>query len=403
MKITVGVFFGGKSVEHEVSVISGLQALAALNREKYEPVAVYQGKDGAFYVGAGLDNIESYRNLSALVKGATQVDLIREGNKVWLKKRGALGKKLCALDVAMPVFHGAFGEDGCFQGLMEQLALPYTGCSVSASAVGMDKYLMKAAFKMAGVPCLECVKISRNEYYNDPDGAAMLAASKIGYPMIVKPYNLGSSVGIGKAKDESTLQSAFEEAFTYTDGVLCERCIENLREINCSVLGDSSEAQASVCEQPCSGGEFLSYADKYQSGAKSSKGGAKSAGAKSGGMASLSRLVPAPISEEMTKKAQETAVQAFNALGCRGVCRIDLMIDENSGELFVNEINTIPGSLSFYLWEQAGMSFPALLDRLISLAFKREREKAALVSSFDTNLLQSASIGGAKGSKGALK
>ena len=401
MKITVGVFFGGCSVEHEVSVISGLQAFAALDRNKYEPIPVYQSKDGLFYTGEKLGNIDTFRNLKKAVSGADCVDLVREGGKVWLKKRGAFGKKLFALDVALPVYHGTGGEDGSFQGLMEQLKLPYTGCGVGASALGMDKYLCKGAFRLAGVPCLDCVKITRAEYYSDPDTAVKKIEEKIGYPMIVKPYNLGSSVGIGKANDEQSLRSSLEDALTYTDGAICERCITNLREVNCSVIGDSDELISSVCEEPHGGKDFLSYADKYQrgGGTKGSKGGSKG----SQGMQSLARIVPAPISEDMTKKVQECAKQAFLAIGGEGISRIDLMIDEDSGELFVNEINTIPGSLSFYLWEHCGISFTQLLDKLISLAFKRSRNRADLLSSFDTNLLETASFGGSKGAKGGSK
>lgn len=398
MKITVGVFFGGCSVEHEVSVISGLQAFAALDRNKYNPVPVYQAKDGLFYTGENLGNIETFRNLKKAVSSAHCVDLVSEGGKVWLKKRGAFGKKLCALDVAMPVYHGTGGEDGSFQGLMEQLKLPYTGCGVGASALGMDKYLCKGAFRLAGVPCLDCVKITRAEYYSDPELAVKKAEEKIGYPMIIKPYNLGSSVGIGKAQDEVSLRAALEDALTYTDGALCERCITNLREINCSVIGDSDETFASVCEEPHGGKDFLSYADKYQrgGGSKGAKGGSKG----SQGMQSLARVVPAPISEEMTKKVQQTATEAFLAIGGEGISRIDLMIDEDSGELFVNEINTIPGSLSFYLWEHCDLSFTQLLDKLIALAFKRQRNRQGLLSSFETNLLETASFGGSKGAKG---
>ena len=404
MKITVGVFFGGCSVEHEVSVISGLQAFAALDREKYLPVPVYQAKDGSFYTGEALGNIESYRDTSDLLKKATQVQLVREKGKVWLKKLSGLSKNLCALDVALPVYHGTGGEDGCFQGMLEQLKLPYAGCSVTASALGMDKYLMKGAFALAGVPCLDSLKISRSRYFSDPDGVCSRVEGRFGLPVIVKPCNLGSSVGIGKAKSIDSLKEKLEDAFLYTDNVLCEKCIENLAEINCSVIGDSDEMVASVCEQPLGAGEILSYADKYQKGG-GSKGtkGAKTASAKGAesGMASLSRLVPAPLSEDMTKKVQETAKAAFEAIGGEGIARIDLMIDGDSGELYVNEINTLPGSLSFYLWEAAGVSFSEVLDRLISLAFKRQRRRDALTVSFDSNLLQTAAIGGTKGAKGA--
>lgn len=395
MKINVAVFFGGRSVEHEVSVISGLQAYAALDREKYFPVPVYQAKDGAFYVGKALSDIKNYRDIKTLLKSASRVDIIAENGSFYLRKRGALRKNLYRIDVAFPVFHGTNGEDGAFQGLMEQLGLPYVGCGVTASAAGMDKYLMKAAFAYAGVPCLPCVKLTRADYYKDVENTVASAEKNIGYPMIVKPFNLGSSVGIGKATDKDTLKAALENVYQYTSAALCERCIEDLREINCSVLGDEENALPSVCEEPRGAKDFLSYADKYQGGSKGKTGGAKA----SGGMSSLSRVIPAPISQELTEKAQKTAVAAFRALGCEGVSRVDLMIDGKTGELFVNEINTIPGSLSFYLWKECGVPFGDLCDRLISLAFKRAARKAEFLSSFDTNLLKTADLGGSKGAK----
>ena len=396
MKINVAVFFGGKSVEHEVSVISGLQAFSALDREKYLPIPVYQSKDGAFYTGKELSEIKNYRDTKALLKKAARVDIEERGGSFYLRKRGAFPKDLYKIDVAFPVFHGAGGEDGAFQGLMEQIGLPYVGCGVCASAVGMDKYLMKAAFRFAGVPCLPCERITRSDYYKGLDECINRAEESIGYPMIVKPYNLGSSVGIGKAFDRDSLKAALENVFLYTTAALCEHCIEELREINCSVLGDGESALPSVCEEPCGAKDFLSYEDKYKGGAKG-KGGAKSSG---GGMSSLSRLVPAPLSPEMTEKAQKTAVAAFSALGCEGVSRVDLMIDKKTGELFVNEINTIPGSLSFYLWKECGVSFTELCDRLIGLAFKRAEKKSELLSSFDTDLLSTADLGTTKGAKG---
>ena len=394
MKIKVGVFFGGKSVEHEVSVISGLQAFSALDREKYEPVPVYQAKDGTFYTGEKLGSIESFRDVKAAIRSASAVDLVGENGRVFLKKRGAFAKKITYLDVALPVYHGTCGEDGCFQGLCEQIGLPYVGCDVCASAVGMDKGMMKAAFAYAGVPCLPCVKVAKADYFADTEAQIKLAEEKIGYPMIVKPYNLGSSVGIGKATDRESLKAALENVYNYTKAALCEHCIENLREINCSVLGDDESARPSVCEEPCGAKDFLSYADKYQGGGKGVKGSQENQG-----MSSLSRLVPAPLSPEMTEKVQKTAVSAFRAVGASGVARIDLMIDKSTDELFVNEINTIPGSLSFYLWEKCGVSFNELLDEMIRLAFRRAEKRAEMTSSFDTNLLQTASFGGTKGAK----
>lgn len=401
MKIRAGVFFGGKSVEHEVSVITAMQAIAAMDREKYDIIPVYLTKDNQLYTGPHLQNIEVFRNIPAALQQATRVELIRDGADVKLRRIPAKkwgSSDIAVLDVAVLAFHGACGEDGVMQGVFERLGLPYTGCDVTASAVGMDKWLMKGAFRMAGVPCLDAVKVPKTAFFQDMEGQMAAIEAAVSYPIIVKPYNLGSSVGIGLAKDRSSLQSALQEAFQYTPFVLCERAMQNLREINCSVLGDHEEAVASVCEEPLGASGFLTYADKYQGGGKGAK-----TGGKGGGMSSLSRAVPADLPEEVSAKIRQLAIAAFHAIGASGVSRIDFLLDSVSGDIFVNEINTIPGSLSFYLWEKSGLTFTQLMDQLVSLALKRQRERSRFEYSFDVNLLAGVSLGGAKGSKGGVK
>lgn len=404
MKIRAGVFFGGASVEHEVSVISGMQAIAAMDGEKYQVIPVYVSKQGEFYTGAHLAQLEAYRDVPAALQQAQKVVLVREGQqvKLVLEKQKRFGDSTVAeLDVAIPVFHGTGGEDGTMQAHFERLGLPYAGADVCASAIGMDKWAMKALFQAAGVPCLPGVKIGKSEYFTDPQAALGRIEGVIGYPVIVKPYNLGSSVGIGKGRDRQSLESALEDALQYAPLALCERAITSLREINCAVLGDSEEARPSVCEEPLNATDFLTYADKYQAGG-GSKGG-KLSGAKTGGskgMQSLARQVPAELPEDTAAKIREMAVAAFRAINAAGVARVDCMIDGETGEIYVNEINTIPGSLSFYLWEASGLSFSALMDELVRLALKRQRQRSQLHFSFDSNLLSTGQLGGAKGAKG---
>ena len=406
MKIRAGVFFGGASVEHEVSVITAMQAIGAMDENKYQVIPVYVSKAGEFYTGDHLKQLESYRDIPAALARAQKVVMMKQKDQtvLVLEKQKPFGSSVVAtLDVALPIFHGTGGEDGTMQAHFERLELPYTGPDVCASAIGMDKWAMKALFNIAGVPCLPGVKTGRSAYYTDPDAAMDAIEQKIGYPVIVKPYNLGSSVGIGKARNRQALEEALEEAFRYAEYALCERAIEKLREINCSVLGDGEEARASVCEEPLNATDFLTYADKYQSGggSKGSKG-AKSGGG-SEGMSSLARKVPADLDEATADTIRRMCVDAFHAVDAAGVCRVDCMIDGDSGEIFVNEINTIPGSLSFYLWEATGLSFTALMDELVRLALKRQRRRKQLQFSFDTNLLSTAQLGGAKGSKGAKR
>ena len=400
-KIRAGVFFGGPSVEHEVSVITAMQAIQAMDPQRYEVIPVYTTKSGELYTGAHLAQLESYRNIPEALKQAQKVVLQKEGKDVvlMLAKQKRFGSSIVtALDVALPIYHGTGGEDGVMQAHFERLGLPYTGPDVTSSAIGMDKWASKAMFKLHGVPCVEGVKVTQSQYFTDPEATAQTIEKAVGYPAIIKPYNLGSSVGIHKCRDRASLLDGLEDAFLYSQAVLAERAVQNLREINCAVLGDAEEARASVCEEPLNATDILTYADKYQSGGKTGKTGAKSGGG-SKGMQSLARVVPADLSPEMTEKVQQLAIDAFRAIGACGCSRIDFLLDNQTGELFANEINTIPGSLAFYLWEKSGLTFTQLMDEMIRLALKRQRQQSLLHRSFETNLLQHAQIGGAKAGK----
>ena len=405
MKIRAGVFFGGKSVEHEVSVISAMQAIAALDREKYEVVPVYITKDNRFFTGSHLGKMETWRDIPAALRQAQQVVPAFVDGKTALLRWPAprFGKgEVCALDVAIPVVHGTGVEDGALQGFFEYLGVPYTGCDVAASAAGMDKWTMKCLFRAAGLPVADGVRLTAGQFYADPSGQIGRIESALGWPVIVKPVNLGSSVGIGKARDRAGLEEKIRGALQYASVVLCEKAVPHLREINCAVLGDRDETRVSVCEEPLNATDFLTYADKYQSGgggkqgAKGAPGGEKTGGA---GMQSLARRVPADLPPELAVQAQELARNAFLAIDAAGMSRVDLLLDDEAKALYVNEINTIPGSLAFYLWEASGLGFSDLLDEMVSLALKRSREQSALTHSFDVNLLAGVTLGGKTGSK----
>ena len=398
MKIRVGLIFGGNSVEHEISVITGLQAAEYIDREKYEIVPVYITKDNQFYTGEEIGRIENYKNIPELLKKSQRVLLVKgERGAVDLvkfppKKFG--NNVVSSFDVALPAVHGTNCEDGPLQGLLTLLDVPYTGCDVYASALGMDKYAMKAVLAYNDIPVLPGFCCSSYDYDKDPESVMDTLEEKIGYPLIVKPYNLGSSIGISKARNREELKKALENAFVYAETVLCEHAIMNLKEINCAVLGTRVEAQASECEQPVNADDILSYEDKYIGGGK----GAKSGGSK--GMATLKRKIPADISDEQRSYIRDLAVKAFKALGCAGVARIDFMMDMDDGKIYLNEINTIPGSLSFYLWEPLGIPYKELLDRMITIAVRRSAKMKNVVHSFDTNVLAGVRFGGSKGAKG---
>ena len=388
MKLNVAVFFGGRSVEHEISIISAQQAIAAADKEKYNIIPIYISKSGIFYTSPEMTTVEPFKNIPALLKKSTRVIFVNDEKGV---KAEGYPKKLFGnfseyVDVALPVMHGTNGEDGTLQGYIETLGLPYAGPGVLASALGMDKVAMKTVLKDSGIPVLPCESFTSAQWYKSKK-EILEKIEKIGYPVIVKPANLGSSVGIKKAADRGALEEAIEEAFAFAEKILVERAITNLREINCAVMGDSEEVITSVCEEPF-GGEILSYEDKYMGGSKSSK---------SSGMASLARKVPADLTVEESDKIRKMVADTFVALGCAGASRVDCMIDADSGEVYVNEINTIPGSLSFYLWEGAGISFPEVIDRLISIALKTARIKEKLTFTFETDVLSLQ--GGTKGTK----
>lgn len=401
MKIKVGVLFGGKSVEHEVSIISALQACQSFDREKYDIIPIYMTKQNTFYIGEAVGNIESYRDgIPALLSRSQQVRLTGDNGRLLLerwpmKKFG--NNILDTVDVVFPIVHGTNVEDGALQGYLKTLGVPFVGCDVLASAVGMDKYVMKTIWKDNGLPVLPCLRTDHKHYLQNSDAFLEKAEASIGYPVIVKPINLGSSVGIRKALNREELADALDYAFQFAARVLVEKAVENLKEINCSVIGDYESADASECEEPVSHDRILTYEEKYLSSEGGKQSGAKSGGSE--GMASLSRKIPADITPEERERVRSLAVEAYQALDCCGLSRIDFMMDAVSREIWINEINTIPGSLAFYLWEPVGVPYKEVLTRMINLALKRERENSEISYSFDTNILSGVKLGGVKGSK----
>ena len=390
MKIAVAVLFGGKSVEHEVSVISAVQAMASMDTDTYEIIPVYMSKNSEFFYGESLKDIEAYKDIPALLATCQRVGFHVRGDRTYLESESprAFSRRFSRLiDVAFPIVHGTNVEDGALQGFLETVNLAYVGPNVLASAVGMDKITMKVLLADGGFPVLPGRRFSVQDWQDN--GIVGEVEQTFSYPVIVKPVNLGSSVGIGKASTAEELRGCLDVAFSFARYVLVEPAIQNLREINCSVVGDASHAEASECEEPIMSDEILSYEDKYVSSGKG--GGSK-------GMASLKRKIPAEITDEQRDHVRQLAVDAFKFLDLAGVTRVDFLMDAVTEEIWINEVNTIPGSLSFYLWEPIGVSYPELLSRLITLALKRQRETGELSYTFDTNILAGAWLG-SKGSK----
>lgn len=391
-KINLAVVFGGRSVEHEVAIISGVQAMNNLNKDKYNILPIYLGKDGEMLYSPDFINIDTFKHisLSTLKEKYPSVILNRIGDEVCLvemKKQFKKGKIVSSVDVVLPVVHGTNCEDGTVQGWLELLGVPYANCNIVSSALGMDKDLFKRVLQAVGLPTLPHLAFYGKDWVSDMTAWIERIESQFGYPVIVKPACLGSSVGIGKAKNRDELVAAVDLASSFAQKILVERAVTNLREINCSVLGDSDECTASECEEPFTNDEILSYQEKYLSSGSSK------------GMTSLKRKLPADIPDELKAKIQSISCEVFKLIDASGVVRIDYLLEGD--EAYVNEINTIPGSLSFYLWEASGVKYVDLLDRLIELAFKRARGKSNLMFTYETNILANASGFGTKGAKGS--
>ncbi len=396
MKTNIAVFFGCRSVEHEVSIISAVQAMNSVDRNEFDLTPVYVTKNGEMYTGENLFRIENFRDIPSLLSKAEPVTIIKNGDNVvvrHLNRKLFKNKEDIKIDLAFPIVHGTNCEDGTLAGFFEFLGLPYISCDIVSAAVGMDKKVFKDVLKANGLPVLDCVVLRAKDYALKKNEKIKEIEEKFSFPLIVKPVNLGSSVGITKADNITELTAALNLAFSFSERVLIEKAVENLREINCSVLGDSDECSASVCEEPIMTDKILSYEDKYLGGNKNQSGASK-------GMASLGRKIPADISKEKSDEIRELSVKIFKALGASGVCRIDYLMNNETGEVFANEINTIPGSLAFYLWEATGVSYTDMIKKLVEIAFKRERIRQNLTYTIDTNILSGVSFG-TKGSKGA--
>ena len=399
MRIKVGVMFGGRTVEHEVSIISAMQAIKAFDTSKYDIIPIYIAKTGDMYSGPFVGEIDEYKNTEELIKKSSKVILVKNYGSIELvryPKRFLMPEVVSKIDVVFPIVHGTNVEDGTLQGYLKHIGVPFVGPDVLSSALGMDKYLTKLVLKDKNIPVLDA-KTYNN--FEDIDEIEKDIIKNIGIPVIIKPVNLGSSVGITKVKSKEDLIDAISFAFRFSSKIIVEKAVMKLREINCSVLGDIENASASLCEEPLNSTDILTYEDKYMGGRKGSKGSKGSAK----GMQSLVRKLPADITKKQKEEVQDLAIKAFKAIGCTGVVRIDFLFDTENDKFYVNELNTIPGSLSYYLWEASGIDYMLLLDKMISLALKKARNEEKIMYSFDSNILSGAKLDGVKGSKGYNK
>ena len=399
MKKQIGVIFGSRSCEREVAIISAVQLMRHIDRDKYEVIPVYIDENGYWYTGEKLTDINSYKPFKSEQTGIVRVypDLSSgSGALLTVSRRGGLFRKekteiVARVDVYIVVMHGLNGEDGTLQGLFELANIPYTSTGVAGSAIGMDKIMMKQFFIGAGLPTLPGLSFTRSKFRTEREIVLKQVETEIGFPVFVKPANLGSSIGVSRADDPGSLADSLELAFEYDRRVLVEKGLDKPVELNCSVMGYDDETMASPIEMPVNHDEFLDFKDKYLA-----SGGSK-------GMASLHRVLPAPIGEEMKNEIQQMSQRIFRMLDCKGVVRIDYMFDSASEKLYITEINTIPGSLAFYLWENAGIPYKELIDHMIGYAEKAHSDKNAANYAYNSDILKGVSFGskGAKGAKGA--
>lgn len=399
MKKQLGVFFGSRSCEREVAIISAVQLMQHADLQKYDVIPVYINEKGEWYTGESLKKIATFTDFDPDKAGVTRVHLdmtAGSGALTALKPgKGLFGKTeeiiVARLDVCVIVMHGLNGEDGTLQGMLELANLPYTSTGVAGSAIGMDKIMMKQFFRGAELPVLPSLWFIRSRWEKGKDEILSEIENGLGYPVFVKPANLGSSIGVSRADDRESLKEALTLAFSYDRRVMAEKGLDKPVELNCSVLGYDDDVIASPIEMPLSGEQFLDFKEKYLA-----SGGSK-------GMASLHRVLPAPIEDSLKDEIQSLSCRIFRMLDCKGAVRIDYMFDRNGSGLFITEINTIPGSLAFYLWENAGIRYTELIDRMVSCAEKAHEDKNNVSYAYTSDILKGTALGtkGTKGTKGS--
>jgi D-alanine-D-alanine ligase len=387
-KQTVGVIFGSRSVEHDVSIVTAQQVMQAMSPAKYEVVPIYITRSGKWLTGPSLSDLKTFQTASIEelmgIKDTIISPSVQHHGMITPPVAGYLARNaLRRLDVIFPAVHGTHGEDGTLQGVFEMADLPYVGCGVEASAIANDKIATKAVLREHGIPVIDYVAFRRHDWLADRD-AVMERIEEMGYPLFIKPATLGSSIGIGRPTDRQTAIASIDVALNFDRRIVVERAMTGAMEVNCAILGNA-EPRPSLLEQPISFEEFLTYEEKYM------RGGAAD------GMKGAERKIPAPLPDDLTTRIRQLAVEAFKAIDGRGTARIDFLVKD--GQPYVNEINTMPGSLAFYLWQAEGMTPAMVVDELIRLAVEAAADKRRTMYDYKTGLIDHASARGLKGLK----
>lgn len=378
MNKTIGVFFGSRNPEHDVSIITGQLIISGLKKLGYPVVPIYINKEGQWYVGERFGHLGQFSDPKSTFSGKDRqwiLDLEASVGKLVFKKKG-FGGKILTVDIAFPAFHGQNGEDGTFQGMCELLQVPYVGSDVASSAITMDKVLTKLLYKAAEIPETDSIFFTQSEWVANKKGILAHIGKSLGLPVIIKPARLGSSIGISKAKTEKDVEFAIEVALHYDEKVIVEVCIENLMDVTCCVIGND-DLIASQLQESVFGDDVFSYEDKYLE-----DGGAQLGNAKN------KIVIPARLDETTTKLIQDTAKKVYKLIGCSGIARVDFLYDTKSKVVYANEVNTLPGTLYHHLWKASGIELPELLTKLIGYAEKRYEEKKIYTHTFKSDLLK---------------
>ena len=398
--IKVGVIFGGESVEHEISIITAIQAMGFMNENKYQVVPIYISKDRVWYTGYVLKDIEIYKDMNDIKRFATEVCLTKKGNRFVLQKtKGLFNREVEDIDIAFPIVHGKGVEDGTLAGLLESIGIPFVGPKVLGASIGQDKVVQKQVMQASNVPVVDYTWFYDFEYeLNSED--ILKSIKKVGYPVIVKPANLGSSVGISIAKDEKTVKDCIEEAIKYDKKIIVEKVVDNLLEVDIAVLGNKEEMELSLIGEMNFSNEFFTFEDKYL-GPGGKKTGGKTSSKTGSQISGLGFRIPAKIDKDIEKKIEDAALKAYRCLNLEGVTRFDFLVNKKTKEVFVNEPNTIPGCLAFFFYTPKGKDYTTLLDELITLAIKSYKKNSSKITSFESNVLST--YNGSKGGKGKMK
>ena len=396
MKIKVGVIFGGDSVEHEISIITAVQAMQYLDKEKYEVIPIYIDKERNWYTSEELKKMDTFKDMELLKSTLPKVCLTKKDNEfVLMKTKGLFNKVLNSIDIAFPIVHGKGVEDGSLAGYLDTLGIPYVGPNMLGASIGQDKVVQKQILQMEGIPVPNYVWFYESDYLTRKE-EILSKINKLGYPVIVKPARLGSSIGINYVKKARDIESALEEAFTYDEKVIVEETIENLLEVDCAVYGNHELMETSFIGEMMTKNDFLTFEDKYLNGKSKKVSSLKTSNKTS----TNGFKIPAKFDKKLETEIYDYSKRAFRALNLKGVTRFDFLINSLTKQVYLNEPNTIPGCLAFFFFTPKDISYKQLLDTLITLSIKDYKEEKKKISNFESNVLST--YNGSKGSKGKM-